>query len=184
MRSLVVLALGAVGCNAILGLSPTTREASDAADAATITDGAVTDAVMIDADPLVPDAVVVDANLAAPDAGPPDACVPFDDGLECTANTCGNPPLGAGVPCSVGYCDGGGACVECVKDLDCGVPNTGSCTMPVCVQHACTIGPAPRDTLCNNQLDQCDGAGNCVDCTNSGGCGECCGCFSQVCLPV
>lgn len=154
------------------GSRPTTSgEAVDAAPP--IVDGATADA-----DPPTPDA-------DPPDAAPPDACLPFDDQRECTSNTCGNPPLGSGTPCASGVCDGAGSCVPCVLNTDCGLPSIGSCTMAVCTpQHACTIGPAPRDTLCNSNADQCDGAGHCVDCTTSGGCDECCACFAGVCLPV
>jgi hypothetical protein len=109
------------------------------------------------------DAAVLDADAVNPDArtadgAPLDAsCVPTDDT---------------------------GVCMTCTEDADCGAPVPGECTMPSCIDHACGTGPSPRDTLCNNQSDQCDGAGNCVDCTTSGGCGECCACFSQVCQPV
>jgi hypothetical protein len=75
---------------------------------------------------------------------------------------------------------------ECVIDSDCGQPTPNTCTgYPLCdPDGVCTVGFAPRDTLCNNWADQCDGAGNCVDCTTSGGCGECCACFNEVCQPV
>lgn len=183
MRGILVLALSTVGCNAILGLSPTTREVADAARLDADPAAPDADPMAPDADRSVPDAapVTIDAQL---DARPPDACVPFDDHRECTADTCGNPPLDPGTPCASGVCDGAGACVACVQDQDCGLPNLDSCLRPVCVNHACAIGPAPRDTLCNGQQDQCDGAGNCIDCTTSGGCGECCICSVGVCVPV
>lgn len=147
-----MLALSTVGCNAILGLSPTTREVADAA--------------RIDADPAAPDAgpAAPDAASSTPDADPvaPDA-----------------PPAAPDAPPAAVD-----AYVECTQDQDCGLPMIGACTMPVCVNHTCAIGPAPRDTLCNNQQDQCDGAGNCIDCTTSGGCGECCVCALGVCVAA
>jgi hypothetical protein len=53
-----------------------------------------------------------------------------------------------------------------------------------CTFDTCGNPPLPRDTLCNGGADQCDGAGHCVECTNSGGCGECCVCLNQTCVPA
>jgi hypothetical protein len=78
-----------------------------------------------------------------------------------------------------------GPAPECFTDPDCGTPTPDSCvSYPTCVGGHCMLLPAPRDTFCNGFQDQCDGAGNCVDCTNSGGCGECCVCSGEVCIPA
>jgi len=54
-----------------------------------------------------------------------------------------------------------------------------------CTYDTCGNPPTPRDSYCNGGADQCDGMGNCVDCTNSGGCGECCTCsINQTCIPA
>jgi hypothetical protein len=54
-----------------------------------------------------------------------------------------------------------------------------------CVNGTCQQGPAPAGTFCNGFDDQCNGAGVCVDCVNSGGCGECCVCNSMnQCIPA
>ena len=54
-----------------------------------------------------------------------------------------------------------------------------------CTYDTCGNPPVPRDTLCNGGADQCDGDGNCVDCTTSGGCGECCTCsIGDYCVPA
>jgi hypothetical protein len=111
-----------------------------------------------------------------------------DDGNPCTADTCsGTTPVHtpqAG-PCPGGVCDMAGNCtpVICVRDTECGTST--ECYRYECRNGKCTEGPAPAGTLCNAQQDQCNGAGQCVDCVNSGGCGECCVCSaSQTCVPA
>lgn len=148
-----------MGCNQVLGLDPPEREAT--VDAAGTLDAASGD----DAAAVSIDARLIDAAIDAP------------------VSSCGP----RGTPCGGGggYCNGAGACVACTTNTHCGNPTPMSCTIPTCSPNdTCTTGPAPRDTFCNNWADQCDGAGNCVDCTNNGGCGECCACFEQVCRPV
>jgi hypothetical protein len=167
--------LSLAGCNQVFGLDPPSEHAAiDApttSDATTGDDGAVNDAAADDA--ATSDAQLIDAQLV--DARPIDAAV------DAPLASCGT----RGQPCvSGGYCNGAGTCVACTTDTHCGSPQPQQCTMPVCVNDACTTGPAPRDTFCNNWNDQCDGAGNCVDCTNSGGCGECCVCLNQMCVPA
>jgi hypothetical protein len=71
-------------------------------------------------------------------------------------------------------------CITCTA-----VSDNNECTYDVCCNGVTTHPPVPRDTLCNGWMDQCDGQGQCVDCTNSGGCGECCTCNQQqMCYPV
>src|SRR5262249_7116521 len=67
--------------------------------------------------------------------------VPADDGNPCTGETCvaGAPqhpvrPLGTACNQGVGiFCDGGGACVECITNADCGISTP-------CQQHVCSAG--------------------------------------------
>ncbi len=91
---------------------------------------------------------------------------PFDDGQDCTLDTCnaGTPessPATTGTSCDDGggkVCDGAGACVECLDDGDCGV------AAPKCVSHACV--PASCDDGVKN------GTETDVDC--GGACGPTC----------
>jgi hypothetical protein len=65
------------------------------------------------------------------------------------------------------------------------INDMNECTDDICTGGVPANPPLPRNTLCHDSADQCDGAGHCVDCTNSGGCGECCVCsFEQVCIPA
>jgi hypothetical protein len=114
-------------------------------------------------------------------------CTPIDDGKECTDDVCvggvlKHTPKAERTPCATGYCTVAGDCRTCVFDSDCGA-STG-CTGNACLNNACTTGPLKRGTLCNANVDQCDGFGNCVDCTDNGGCDECCVCSAQVCVPA
>ncbi|WP_437677109.1 hypothetical protein [Sorangium sp. So ce131] len=113
---------------------------------------------------------------------------PEDDGNPCTDDLCqeampAHPPR-AGETCPGGVCDAGGRCVPrmCAGDLDCGIST--ECYRYTCQDGLCMEGPAPAGTSCNALQDQCDGAGSCVDCFNSGGCGECCVCQNFVCIPA
>ncbi|AUX39083.1 uncharacterized protein SOCE26_004650 [Sorangium cellulosum] len=113
---------------------------------------------------------------------------PKDDGNPCTHDICqetmpAHPPR-TGETCPGGVCDAGGRCVPsmCTGDLDCGVST--ECYRYTCQGGLCMEGPVPAGTLCNALQDQCDEAGNCVDCFNSGGCGECCVCVSFTCVPA
>lgn len=115
------------------------------------------------------------------------SCVPIDDGKVCTDDGCVNGvpthiPKATHTQCGSGYCTAAGDCRACVLDSDCGA-STG-CAGNACVNNACTTGPLKRGTLCNGNVDQCDGSGNCVDCTDNGGCEECCVCSGQTCVPA
>jgi hypothetical protein len=106
----------------------------------------------------------------------------FNDGNECTEDRCaGGVPthkITTGAPCGGGqmHCDATGTCVACTKDSECPMTSTNQCYQPACLSARCTVRPSPLGALCNNAADQCDGNGNCVDCVNNGGCGECCVC--------
>lgn len=163
-----LIALACSGCNQVLGLDPPVAR-DDTIDAMPLDDGAPDD------DGAASDASPADAEMT-------DGTTPIDARLiDAPPASCGS----RGTPCvGGGYCNGAGTCVACTTNTHCGNPTPMSCTMPVCTADSCGTGPAPRDTFCNNWADQCDGMGDCVDCTTSGGCGECCACFDQVCRPV
>ncbi|HUQ04994.1 MAG TPA: hypothetical protein VM261_20970 [Kofleriaceae bacterium] len=172
MRSLLGLwcLLALAACNQVFGLEPPSERAAVDAPASS-------DATAIDASPAIDALPPSDARStdAATDAA-------VDAAIDAPISSCG----ARGTPCgSGGYCNGAGACVACTTNSHCGAPQPMQCTMPVCAGNdTCIVGPAPRDTFCNNSADQCDGAGNCVDCTNNGGCGECCACSNQICINV
>jgi hypothetical protein len=65
------------------------------------------------------------------------------------------------------------------------IVDNNECTYDLCMNGVPVNPPVPRHEYCNGGADQCDGAGSCVDCTNSGGCGECCTCsINQTCVPA
>ncbi|XYH95342.1 hypothetical protein ACMHYB_47290 [Sorangium sp. So ce1128] len=113
---------------------------------------------------------------------------PEEDDNPCTSDTCdGTAPIHSPQPgpCPGGRCDDAGNCVpvQCTRDIECG--NSTECYRYTCDNGRCAEGPAPAGTLCNMQQDQCDGAGQCIDCVNNGGCGECCVCAQGgVCVPA
>ncbi|MCC6555619.1 MAG: hypothetical protein IT372_21870 [Polyangiaceae bacterium] len=100
-----------------------------------------------------------------------DADLP-DDGLECTDDVCAagapsNPPLASGTGCTQGggqFCNGAGACVECVSASTCPGQDT-ECQTRTCVLGACGIAftaagtPVASQASGDCQVNQCDGAG-------------------------
>jgi hypothetical protein len=72
---------------------------------------------------------------------------------------------------------------ECTVPGDCPAPGS-ECFDAVCIDGFCGQNAAPVGAFCNGLEDQCDGVGGCVDCVDNGGCGECCACQSQICVPV
>jgi len=87
-----------------------------------------------------------------------------------------------GVACNGGICDGEGICRQCNVAA---CPVATECMMPMCGQDGCQLAPRPRGTLCQQNSNQCDGEGNCLDCTDNGGCDECCVCSGQnICVPT
>lgn len=113
------------------------------------------------------------------------AADPEDDHNACTADTCMGEMSVHTVqpgPCPGGICDGDGNCLpQCTTASDC-PPATSQCFNSVCDDGRCQQQPVAAGGLCNESADQCDGMGNCVDCVNSGGCGECCVCSGGVCV--
>jgi hypothetical protein len=81
------------------------------------------------------------------------------------------------------FCNANGQCVDCLQPTDCPGAVT-ECMMKKCDNGVCSTGPRPAAEFCNGFNDQCDGQGNCVDCVNSGGCGECCVCSMNHCIPA
>jgi hypothetical protein len=116
-------------------------------------------------------------------ADPADA----DDKNECTTDSCQDaavhtPRYGEQCAGGAGICSALGKCELCSRDT---CPAATDCSMPICAEGRCTLGPKPSGTFCKGFEDQCDGAGNCIDCVNSGGCGECCVCSPQhACVPA
>lgn len=112
--------------------------------------------------------------------------VPADDGNDCTTEECNgglpqHPDAPAGTPCGDGaYCDGMGACVECIDAGDC--PPAGQCHVAVCEDNQCGVEPADSGTPCSDGLfctatDTCNAAGTCVGtvnpCTGADGDADC-----------
>lgn len=150
-------------------------------------------------DAIVGETITVDGSCACP-------AVSECQTASCVGTMCITANKTAGHPCTGGKCNGSGKCVQCTMASDCpgSAPICNSlgkcvqcvsasqcpapsveCKMAVCNAGVCGVAPKPRDTLCNGLMDQCDGAGNCVDCTTSGGCGECCVCStSNTCVPA
>jgi len=110
-----------------------------------------------------------------------------DDGNECTTDAC-NGTVASHLPrtgqtCSGGFCNAAGRCGRCLDASHCGTP--APCMRYQCLDGECSLGPAPAKTLCNGGLDQCNGAGVCVDCVDNGGCEECCACGpNNTCVPA
>jgi hypothetical protein len=173
----VWLLLALAACNQVFGLdAPSERAVGDApaaSDALHGDDGALPSDDATPGDGATPSDALVPIDARPADAAP---------AIDAPVSSCGV----RGTPCvGGGYCNGAGACVPCTTNSHCGAPQPMQCTMPVCAPNdTCVVGPAPRDTFCNNWADQCDGLGTCVDCTNNGGCGECCACANQVCINV
>ncbi len=110
----------------------------------------------------------------------------FDDGKDCTLDTCnaGMPessPATVGTSCNDGggkVCDGLGACVICNVDADCMAP-APKCSMNVCVPASCNDGVKngnETDVDCGGACgptcgtgDVCGMAGDCADGVCAGG---------------
>lgn len=100
---------------------------------------------------------------------------PGDDGFECTDEACdgttpAHPPKLLGEPCGTPgmFCDGAGACVECVVPADC--TPTAPCDAPVCDLGVCGAGAVPEGDPCAIGVGVCTLAGACVDCIDAGDC--------------
>jgi hypothetical protein len=132
----------------------------------------------------MPDDVPGDCRYWACEAGQ-EVLVPdendFDDGNECTSDACTieghEHQILAGAVCTGGICDFEGVCRQCNVDQ---CPDATECMMAMCGTDGCQLEPRPRGTYCGlMDSNQCDGEGTCVDCTDNGGCEECCICTAQ-----
>ena len=72
--------------------------------------------------------------------------------------------------------------MQCLTLSDC--PSPGECSTMGCIGGTCVEGFVPGGKLCNGSVDQCDGAGQCVDCFDNGGCEECCVCANNQCIDA
>ncbi|MFO0590653.1 MAG: hypothetical protein U0441_24130 [Polyangiaceae bacterium] len=111
----------------------------------------------------------------------PLATDPLDDGLECTADTCDNgdpvnSPIDKGTACPATashYCDGAGACVECVAGDQCA---TGVCGVDgACLPASC------NDGVKNGDETAVDCGGSCNGCDTGQPCGVAGDCYNGVC---
>ncbi|MEQ9323097.1 MAG: hypothetical protein RIF41_28280 [Polyangiaceae bacterium] len=109
---------------------------------------------------------------------------PYDDGKECTADSCTNGVAlnesNPDAPCSNGFCDAQGNCVECNQATHCAsnVDKT-VCQSGVCVPQACVNGvfdPVEGET-------DVDCGGPCAPCADGEGCLLPEDCLSGVCIP-
>jgi len=107
---------------------------------------------------------------------------PFDDGNECTVDSCKdgvvhNDSL-AGVGCSTGVCNDSGSCVECLDASDC-VTQTNltdaDCQAGICVPASCTDGASNGDETAT------DCGGSCAPCDDGLACLVGADCVSKVC---
>lgn len=96
-------------------------------------------------------------------AAPVPVSDPFDDNNECTDDVCingvpQNPNKGTTEPCSTGFCNGGGACVQCNNPGQC-PQGDGICEVPACNANICSIDDQPMGTVAP-MSEQTDG--NCL----------------------
>ena len=113
-------------------------------------------------------------------------CVPVDDNNDCTTDVCegGVPvhnPIGAGTTCAGGVCDGAGACVGCLEDNDCTLPQHCDEPNQTCVDPSCTDGEQ------NGTETAIDCGGSCAPahtCDNGAACQVPGDCTSGVCTGM
>jgi hypothetical protein len=122
--------------------------------------------------------------MSATECGANTACLTF----ACTGGVCSSQPAPPSTSCIdstglVGICDGMGKCVQCLMDALCPAPGN-QCQRAACNNGVCGVANKTVGEFCNTFADQCDGEGNCVDCVDNGGCGECCVCQNRVCIQA
>lgn len=129
----------------------------------------------------------------------------------CANQTCGTTPAPERYPCPVGstkMCDGHGACVACLLDIDCGAgkvcdnhacvaaptvscsvssdcPEPPPCMNKACVGELCKPTSKPYGTTCaiGEKTGRCDGDGVCVDCFSDFDCPAPAGdCETAICV--
>jgi cysteine-rich repeat protein len=130
------------------------------------------------------DCLVAVCDGAGATSSEPDSADVLDDQNPCTIDACDmgaptNTPAPSGDPCSVGagvFCDGAGACVECVAPGDCA---SGVCTGGACIPADCL------DNVVNGSETDVDcGGGACAPCADGLGCAIAADCASSVCDPA
>jgi hypothetical protein len=101
-----------------------------------------------------------------------DADVPVD-GNPCTSDVCtagapSNPNAPAGTGCPGGVCNGGGACVACLQDADCGA--TSACVTSTCNGGSCQVTYVPAGQ--GDPGGQVGGNCHTLRCNGNGGVGD------------
>lgn len=110
-------------------------------------------------------------EICAADAGECETAVCVE-GIVCDVD-----PLPLQTPCSVGVCDGGGHCVDCVESSDCG--SNEHCDRLVCVPATCS------DAVQNGSETGIDCGGPvCASCPNGQGCLGPNDCVSGLCMAL
>jgi hypothetical protein len=99
---------------------------------------------------------------------PPGECVK----ATCVGGECGEGPEAAGLPCSLGACDGLGSCLECLSSADC---PSKVCTAGVCAAASC------GDGVKNGSESDVDCGGSCNGCELGESCGVPADCASKAC---
>ncbi len=99
---------------------------------------------------------------------PPGECVK----ATCVGGVCGEGPELAGVPCSLGACDGLGSCLECLSNADC---PSKVCDAGVCAAASCS------DAVKNGSESDVDCGGSCNGCDLGETCGVPADCASKAC---
>jgi hypothetical protein len=105
----------------------------------------------------------------------------YNDGKACTNEMCAagvlmQMPVPQGEPCDAGVCDGGGKCVACLSDTECG---SNRCREGKCVPMTCTN--TMKD---GNETDIDCGGPSCLPCAAGLLCNVSSHCASGVCISV
>ena len=102
----------------------------------------------------------------------------YEDGNECTVDYCDGGVTvhtleGLGAPCTQGYCNANGSCVECIVTMHCIAPDV--CKAGTCVPQSCT------NTLLDGQETDVDCGGECLPCSLGKVCANDFDCADQSC---
>lgn len=120
-------------------------------------------------------------------SSPAECATPASDCIvpTCDDGCCGTTTLGQGEVCVGGMCDGQGACVQCLMNENCNLPQPTKCIVNTCTAHQCGTGFAGEGKPCNDHGGvMCNGMGKCVQCNADVDCpGNACN-DDKVCVPV